>query len=85
MLEQLDRGEAHRRPEQVDQAGDEQGDARAIRRQGWYPEVWPWGTPYPTAGRARNLVTDRAAQSVEVATGCAYKANFAADVLRFVR
>ena len=34
MLEQPDGGESDRWPEQIDQAGDEQGDARAIRRQG---------------------------------------------------
>ena len=41
LLQELDRGEADRRPEQVDQAGDEQGDVglsvggHRDRRDGW--------------------------------------------------
>ena len=42
-LQQLDRGEAHRRAEQVDQAGDEQGNSRLVGHCGW--KSWCGGGP----------------------------------------
>ena len=54
LLQQLDRRESHRGPEQVDQAGDEQGDARAFRHEGAgsTKEAWPGTVTPPHAGAA---------------------------------